>query len=148
MTLNEELDVIIKDCKIQLSPETNDKSMLEVSSDKLKSELLALMERKLNEVVPVKTHSAKTSADKVCQTGVHNTIDEMHKNIEKVMEKNEKFKSFEVIGDDGAMEVWSIWDMQRDLGLKKETPLTEEEATKILSKKFGDKGYVVKGAKR
>ena len=52
MTLNEEIDVIIKDCKIQLSPETNDKSMLEVSSDKLKSELLALIERKLNEVVP------------------------------------------------------------------------------------------------
>ena len=61
------------------------------------------------------------------------------------IEKNEKFKSFEVIGDDGAMEVWSTWDMQRDLGLKKETPLTEEEAKKVLSKKFGDKGYVVIG---
>ena len=132
MTLNE-LDKVI------------DKHKYDLSYESFKIEILELFVRKMNEVVPVKTHSAKTSADKVCQTGVHNTIDEMHKNIEKVMEKNEKFKSFEVIGDDGAMEVWSIWDMQRDLGLKKETPLTEEEAKKVLSKKFGDRGYVVIG---
>ena len=61
------------------------------------------------------------------------------------IEKNENFKSFVVIGVDGAMEVWSTWDMVRDLGLKEEAAITVEEAKKVLSKKFGDKGYVVIG---
>ena len=85
MTLNEELDVIIKDCKIQLSPETNDKSMLEVSSDKLKSELLALFERKLNEAVPEYPLSVCVSVAEVRIR--RDVVTDMQQNIKKVLEE-------------------------------------------------------------
>jgi len=74
MTLNEEIDKIIDN--------------VEVDNKKFKSELLALFERKMNEVVPDRKEIDKFDLPPIDMKSIYQNeiVDEMKRNIKKVLE--------------------------------------------------------------
>jgi len=86
MTLTEELDKIFKD---NVRADTIDGLIIVDDKNKIKSELLALIERKLNKIVPDKfVYIRPDDIQSSEKGGYNNCIDETQQNIEKVLEEN------------------------------------------------------------